>query len=258
MPNIIDIQEFEESFVIYLGSDSNSVSAYTLASTLISFADAAKVANDFINPGYNIEIQVIALEDGSFKAKIKAVFEDAKNLFSKETLKIVVLAVIAAYIYDHTLAPDKNVNVIVSDDLVKIEQGDKIIVVPKEVHNYLNQIKESEKFQREIGNVFSTLEKDRTINSFGIQKNIKDSEPPAVIPRSKFSELSALASETINEEERAITQVVQLQIIRAILEKGSRKWQFSWKGIRISALFLMINSTKNFTIIELKSHQAIH
>lgn len=231
----IKIQEFEESFVIYLGGESGTINAYTLASTLISFADAARVANDFINPGYNIEVQVIALGNGSFKTKIKAKYEEAKNLFTKEDLKTIVLSVIATFLFQYTLAPDLEVNVVVNDDSVIIKQDEKEIVVPREVHDKLKEVEQSEKFKKEIGNTFSTIEKDSSISSFGIQKDMDTPKPPIEIPKENFPQLSALVNEEPEAEERSVTQVENLQILRAILEKGTRMWQFSWKGIRISA-----------------------
>ena len=34
---------------------------------------------------------------------------------------------------------------------------------------------------------------------------------------------------------KKLTEEVNLQLIKAILEKGKRKWEFAWKGIKISA-----------------------
>lgn len=231
----INIQEYEESFVIYLGGESGNINAYTLASTLISFADAAKAANDFINPGYNIEVRVIALGNGSFKTQIKAVYDEAKNLFTKDNLKAIVLGVIAAFLYQHTLAPDADINVIINDDSVIIEQGDKQIIIPKETHDYLKEVEKSEKFKKEIGNTFSTIEKDSSITSFGIINDMNEPKPPLEIPRSNFPQLSALINEEPTSEEKTVVLIETVQILRAILEKGNRMWQFSWKGVRISA-----------------------
>lgn len=242
----IKIEEFEESLVIYLGGESSTVDAYTLASTLISFADAAKAANDFINPGYDIQVQVEALGNGSFKTKIKALYKETKNLFSKNSLKIIVLGVISAFIYEHTLAPDITVNVIVKDESVIIQQGDKEIIVPREVHDYLKEVKRSESFKKEIGNTFSTIEKDGSITSFGIQKDMETPKPPVEIPRERFPLLSALKDEDQESEEKSTVQIENLQILRAILEKGTRMWQFSWKGIRISAPVLDDNFYQKF------------
>lgn len=39
----------------------------------------------------------------------------------------------------------------------------------------------------------------------------------------------------VTEGVRIIPEVVELQILKAILERGKRKWKFMWRGIKISA-----------------------
>ncbi len=107
---VVDIREFEEEFVIYFGGEPKRINAYTLASSLVSVADDVKSANSLINPGYNVEVVVEAFGEGSFKVKVRTLYNGAKNLFSKENLKAITLGVIAAYIYQHTLSPDIEIN----------------------------------------------------------------------------------------------------------------------------------------------------
>jgi len=100
---VVEIKEFEEEFVLYFGGKPNRINAYTLASSLVSVADAVKSANSLINPGYDVEVVVEAFGEGSFKVRVKTIFHGAQNLFSKENLKAIVLSVIAAYIYEKYL-----------------------------------------------------------------------------------------------------------------------------------------------------------
>lgn len=48
---IVDISKFEDSVVLYFDTCNTTINAYTLASTLVSIADAAKAANSSINAG---------------------------------------------------------------------------------------------------------------------------------------------------------------------------------------------------------------
>src|SRR2546421_208668 len=133
MPTI-RVAEFEESFVIHFGVEGKQINAYTLASTLVGIADAARAANAAINPGYDIEVVVEALGGGSFRAKLRTVYRGAANLFTKQALQAIVFSVIANFIYQHTLAPDTKVTVNVADEEVVVEQGNTRIVVPRRVH----------------------------------------------------------------------------------------------------------------------------
>lgn len=232
--DIVNLNEFEQSFVIHFGGEFKRINAYTLASTLVSIADAAKAANSLVNPGYEIEVVVEALGDGSFKAKIRTIYQSAQNIFSAQDVKTIVLNLIASFIFLHTLAPDSSVNITLNGDLVIIEHENTKVIVPREVHDILRDVEHIPQFRKSISKVFDTIENDEQIKSIGISKNINDEKPEFEIPRERFPLMS---TEAINDESgtRAISEITELQIIRAILEKSRRMWEFSWKGIRISA-----------------------
>lgn len=229
----IDVREFEEDFVIYFGGKPKRINAYTLASSLVSISDAVKSANSLINPGYNIEVAVEAFGEGSFKVKVKTLYNGSKNLFSKQNLKAITLSVIASYIYQHTLSPNTDIQITVDDKEVIVEQGDKKIVVPREVHDCVKEVEKSEKFKESIGRTFETLEKDKNIESFGFTPKMSDKKPHILIPRERFSLLSNPPE--IEDDQRSVIEVADLDILRAILERGNRKWEFVWRGINISA-----------------------
>ncbi len=231
--DIVHLEEFENSFVIHFGVESHRINAYTLASTLVSFADAAKTANKIINPGYDVEIVVEALGPGSFKAQIKSVYNGLKNLFSNDTAKTIILGVLAAYIYEKTLAPDCDVKVIVDETQVIIEHKEKTVVIPRQLHDAMKQIEKSKNFKEDISRTIESIEKDEQVKYFGITKDFETVEPTIVVPRSNFPLLACSAPEP--EETRNIIEVAELQIKRAILERSKRKWEFVWRGVTISA-----------------------
>lgn len=84
----IVIDDIKNELVLYFDTKEKAVNAYTLATALVSLADAAKEANRIINPGYEIEVIVTALEGGSFKAVIKAVYKEVKTCSAQNQLEI--------------------------------------------------------------------------------------------------------------------------------------------------------------------------
>ncbi|MBN2816493.1 MAG: hypothetical protein JXQ67_07390 [Campylobacterales bacterium] len=241
---IIDLREYEEEVVLHFGGERTKINAYTLASSLVSLADAIKEANSIINPGYEVEVLVEAFGKGSFRAKVKTTYNGLKNLFNANRLEAIAIGIITSFIYQHTLAPDTDVKVIVNDNQVIIEQGDKKIIVPKTVYEAQKEVEKSEKFRKSVSKTFQAVEKDSNVTNFGFTKNIDDKEPDIIIPRDRF----ALLSEPIELDEplREIQEVAELQIKRAILEKSKRKWEFIWRGIKISAPVLDENFYKDF------------
>ncbi|AMD01602.1 hypothetical protein [Halomonas chromatireducens] len=231
--NVIDVRAFESDFVIYFGGEPKRINAYTLASSLVSIADAVKAANTLINPGYDVEVVVEAFGEGSFKAKVRTLYSGASNLFSAENLKTITLSVVAAYVYQQTLSPDQEINVVVNTAEVIVEQGDNKIIVPRDVHDCVKEVEKSEKFTQSIGKTFEAVEKDKNIESMGFMPSFDDEIPIILIPRARFGLISAPPE--VEDNQREVLEVADLHILRAILERGKRKWEFVWRGIKISA-----------------------
>ncbi|ASP49457.1 hypothetical protein [Cognaticolwellia beringensis] len=241
---VVDIREYEEEFVLHFGGERKKINAYTLASSLVALADAIKEANSIINPGYEVEVLVEAFGEGSFRAKVKTAYKGLQNLFNSNRLEAIAIGIITSFIYQHTLAPDTDVKVIVDDTQVIIQQGDKQIIVPKTVYEAQKEVEKSEKFRKSVSKTFEAVEKDKNITSFGFTKNIDDETPDILIPRKYFPLLSQPTE--LDEPQREIQEVAELQIKRAILERTKRKWEFIWRGIKISAPVLCENFYNDF------------
>lgn len=241
---VINISEYEEEVVIHFGGDRAQINAYTLASTLVSLADAAKEANSIVNPGYEVEIVVEAFKDGSFRAKLKTVYRGLDNLLTAKRLEAIVLGVITAFIFQHTLASDSDVKIIINDKYVVIEQNDKKIIIPKNVYEAQKEVEKSENFKNSVSRTFKTVESDSSITEFGITKNLDDKIPEIIVPRERFARLSSTVE--VDALYREIQEVADLQISRAILKKSKRKWEFIWRGVTISAPVLDENFYREF------------
>lgn len=231
---ILDSREFGDEFVIHFGGEFHRVNAYTFATSLIALADAIRAANYIVNPGYELEIVVEAIGPGSFKTKIRALQRGINNLFSAQTAREIVIGLIIAIIYEHTFSPDLKVNVVVNDNSVVITQGEREIIIPKDAEKYYQEVKRSEDVNANIAKAFGALEKDESVSEFGITKSFSDSKPTIVIPREQFPIISGDVT-LDNQNSRQSVERTQVQIVRAILERSKRRWEFVWKGIKISA-----------------------
>src|ERR1035437_2133898 len=230
----IDIRQVGDELVLYFGCQGNRINAYTLASALVSFADAAKAANNQINPGYDIEIVVEALGNGSFKARIRAIYRSTRNLFSADSAKTIVLAIVATMIYDHTIAPNHDVKVEINDDSVIITQGEKEIIVPRNIYEATKDLKRDPEVKRSVSSFFRSIDQDDSIESIGITTKMDGPPPELQVQRDNIHD-AAIASNQPEPNQRVIPEQAEIQILRAILERGKRRWEFSWRGIRISA-----------------------
>lgn len=230
---VVDIAQFENSVVIHFDTEDTRINAYTFASTLVSLADAAKAANTTLNAGYEIEIVVEALGPGSFRALIRALYSSSRNLFADQIVMGLVIGVLGNYIYERTLAVDDKVTVEVKTDEVVIQKGNDRVVVPRNVYDATRRVEKNPQFVKAMTRTFEAVAADEKVRSLGLVSSM-DAPPPAIpIPRSTLISLAAQTPE--DPDSRVITEQAELQIVKAILKKSNRKWEFVWRGITISA-----------------------
>ena len=143
---VLEIISDTDRFVLYFQTQKHEVNAYALAAAITGLANAIKAANNVINPGYQVEVLVESLPDGSFQTVIKTVFNSAKNIFASEASKAIIYGVISAYIYEHYIDNKEPVKIEVSGDLVVVQSGNEKIIIPKTVYDAKKQVEKSDKF----------------------------------------------------------------------------------------------------------------
>lgn len=228
----ISIGELEsDAVVLHFQTDGHSLNAYTLASLLVSLADAAKTANYAVNPGYDIEVVVEAIGPGSFRAKLRALAKSSQNLFSAETLKQIVVGVLVTYICMKIWPQD--VSVTVNTDEVIVVHGNDRIIVPRVVYEGVQRAEKSPRFREAVDRTIDTIVNDDSIHGLGFVRSMNEPPPDLIMPR-KYMESVAI-SPPLDPDERDVIEQCELDIVKAILERGQRKWEFMWRGIRISA-----------------------
>jgi hypothetical protein len=230
----VRLDEFTNGVVIYFQTEAQRVNAYTLAHALENFADAARAANRSINPGFEIEIVVEALASGSFRTRMNAIYTGAGNLFTADALRAVILSVVASYVYEAIHPPTQPVNVIINDDEVIIERGKDRIVVPRNVYIATQEAKSNPQFTSSINQAVSTIASDPSIGGLGFVPSLASPPPELVITRDS---LEAYLPQPTDEapSTKIIIETCDLQIVKAILERTERKWEFRWMGVKVSA-----------------------
>jgi hypothetical protein len=233
---VLRISQLEDSFVIYFQSDRERINAYTLASTLVAIADAAKAANASLNHGYDVEVVVEAVGPGSFKAKVRAVYSKARNLFSDHKVEAVVLGIIASYIYERTLGADDQVQVQVNTAEVVIVRGNDRIIVPRNVYDATRVVAQQPTFVSAVTRTVESAGGDEHVSGLALVPEMT-SQPEVVLSKEQLQKV-AMRDPTEEPPARVIEEQCDLQIIKAILERSRRKWEFVWRGIKIAAPIL--------------------
>lgn len=234
MPTI-DLRRVPEGdLVLHFGGRPKSINALTFAHSLLSISEALREINGVTNPHQRLEVTIDAVGPGSFRARLKTSAKNLPGLF-KGTMSHVVLPIFVWYLTDQIL-DDDSVNVVVNDDHYVVERGDDRIILPKDVYEARTQIKSDETIRKNVSRTFEVLEDDESVSELSIIPEIDSDDPIATFPRSEFPERSALIEPAVlPENTRIVHERAELVIVRVILKRSKRKWQFVYQGFQISA-----------------------
>lgn len=257
------IAEFENTVVLYFQTPEPRINAYALAATLTALADAAKAAARTLNSGVDVEIVVEALSSGSFRAKVTAVARQAGLFAKNQVVTGLIIGVLSSYIYDHTLAKRQPVEVVVQTDEVIVVSGDDRIIVPRAIHDAKQMVEKDPVFVRSIDRMLGSTVIDDRVTGFGLAPSLASPLPEVVLERKLLESRDPLEAEP---KTRVVEEDADLYIVKAIMERSSRKWEFKWHGVNISApikdpAFYDDFARHNFTIApgdEFQARIAIH
>ena len=227
------VSALQNGFVLYFQTSETIINAYALASTLVNLADAAKAAGRTLDSAAEIEIVVEAISSGSFKAKISAIARVSGIFMAQQVVLPLVMGVLSSYIYEHTLGKQESPTTIINDDEVTIKSGDNIIVVPRNVHDAAQRVAADPAFTKSMDRMVSGVLIDERVTGFGLAPDI-DSPPPAVVLRRELLNIRDVEPDS-EEKTRTVEEDCDLYIVKAIMERSKRKWEFKWRGVAISA-----------------------
>ena len=239
----IDLRGFNNYFVIRFGVPNHEICADTLANALIGISSSVRVIDSVLNYGSKVDFIIESTGQGSFKVVAKNVRTGLNNLFSQENVKVITLSLISSAIW-YYMGPKDNVNIIVNTDEYIVEANGERIILPRESETYFDSIRNNPKVKSGISKTFEALKNDDTIESVSFHDSADKEEPNVLVERKSFEFLSRI-TETEDVEENYEVDV-NLVIIKAILEKSLRKWQFSWNGKKISAPILHFDFYTDF------------
>lgn len=243
----MDVPEFpDDALTIKFGGPLSELDVYTLSEALTGLADALKEINTLVNPDVELEVFLERTAEGSFLAKIR-ISKRAKAFFSRASEAIVV-GLLINYISAH-LMYEKPTYTVEGDKLVVVTSQEKL-VFPKSVFDHHDKVASNPTVARGLKKAFDAVEQDGDVQSLGIIAGQDVHARPAVdVPRSEFSKIiaklnyaidrisrDALVDQAFNmPTTRKVVERTTVGIIKAVLRRSKRKWQFSWQGIEISA-----------------------
>lgn len=240
----IDLTGFGDNLVLHFGVDRNEINAETLSNALLGLSNSIKCADSYINYGFDVELIIEALGRGSFKVSTRVFRRTLHNIFSEKNIKALVIGIISSAIWYH-LQPNEKITITTNNDEYVVERGNERIILPKESEKYFDSIKNNIKIREEISKTFKALNNDDNIKNIEFHSIDKSNhQPDFKIEREKFAPLSRIIDNELETDSYEID--VTLMIVKAILEKSLRKWQFKLNNRPISSPILDFDFFNDF------------
>jgi hypothetical protein len=238
----------DNSLVVRYDVPEHYINSITLAKSILHLADLIKDANNLINPGWSVEVVVEAFEQGSFRTKLLAIKNSVGNLFSSEPFRTIVLGVIANYIYQMTIAPNTDVKMQINTNEVIIETPKGQLIVPRVIHDATEELKKSTAAKEKLSDTFQTIDKDTNVTGITFEKITSEGgyEELMHIPKESFQYAIDPSATRDEKNERIIFEIAEVQILKAILAKSKRKWEFVWRGEKLSAPVTDVDFYRDF------------
>ncbi len=230
----LDLRHLDgKGLVLHFGTPSHSITTATFASALEEFESAARAAARISSPDYEFEFYLEAIAPGTFRALIREKHKETL-LGGRKIVGAIALSLIAAIIYDRFLDGE---NVTFTENFVVIERGEDRVVLPREVYDQYNETAGDESLEEPIRKFVAAVQADEDVEYFALSDDV-NSSPPIEIPRNEFPRITRPPTRVVELEEDCRIRIFKREIvgvIKAVFERGQRKWQFVWKGQKISA-----------------------
>jgi hypothetical protein len=236
--------------VLHFGGRPNEVDAFTFSNALIALSDALRELNSQINDNFSIEITIEGVGPGSFRAKIGTKLKSLGGMFASDARSLLV-GLLGIFIYTHVVDPEAPPKIIVNDDSVIVEIGRDRVIIPRDVWDAKERLNKPEVVERKIARAFEVMEEDPSVSDFGLARSLREPEPIGIIDRSRFAILAQAGRSEISSGPGFKDERTKVTILKIVFERGMRKWQFVWNGIRISA---PIKDDAFFTKMELREY----
>ncbi len=211
----------------------HQVDSNTFISSLIGLSEVIKQVNSEINPGTAVNIKINALEKGSFIAEIATIVMPALSMLPQivSTADGTLGIVKGIYELRKFLKGEKPQSTVNFEGGVKIQDTKgNVYVTNQATFNIYNS---NPTIHKAITGQFSALQEDPSVEGFHLLD--KDNKEVFSAEKSEFNDLAVL-KDSISEDKKIEQVVAELTISKLIFENSqTRKWEFYYKGNRISA-----------------------
>lgn len=220
-------------FIKY-GVKPSEIDARVLIQSLSSFTDIIEEINKEISKGQKINIRVKATKPGSFILQLTLIAGEIVDFIQGIDIKdisVIIQTMLNVFLLRKHLKGKEPSSVNEEGENVTIENnsGGKITVSKKGLSIYNSNVIINDA----LNNNFETLKSDSNINSLEIRSS--SSSKPVKLNRDEFETMSIRSiEESPDKNMKEIVEVAVLNIVKIVWDK-KRKWEFLYRGNKITA-----------------------
>lgn len=236
---------------IKFGGKPNELNVNTFLKSLASISTIIDEINNEIGEGQKLEIKIKALDKGSFLIHLGLITKEAAKLITTidwDMASKVINILVDIFTLRKFLKGKKPKEILEKDEDVTIttDSGNKLKIKKTTFNIYNSNIRINES----LSNNFEALRSDSSIESFEFQS--ARNKRLFYSPQQDFESMSVKVINEISEENiKIVEELAILHIFKLVWDKN-RKWEFYYRGIKISAFindelfFKQIDRGENF------------
>jgi hypothetical protein len=227
------LNEFTDELIIVYGMDGHQINVDTLTGSITSFTNALYRINSILYPDHEVEFVIESFQTGSFKAIIKKLRHAAGNEF------IIPLFAHLIFLSGEKLAEgglqshkDPYATEISADgQWVVFHDRGKTFVLPKDLIENYNQVRKDSQTNGLLREGYDAVKKDNKVNYLEFLP--KASEKDGI--KTNREDFDKIIGGREQNSESVTHDQTPLEIIQTSHERNNPKWDFYWKGQKISA-----------------------
>lgn len=219
----------QETLTVKFDGQEHQVDVQTFAYSILNFATVIKETNKKVT-GSPIEINIKAPEKGSVLVDLVTKVTQDPTLISAISTGADVVTVVAGMYGLHKFISGRKIKETKKEDhsiKIHLEDGSTMTVA----ENVYNIYATTPAIPNGISQHFSALSDDPAVSKFEV---IRKEEKIIEVDKEDYDRLS-IKQQIETENSRKLVESAELHIYKVVFDKTDRKWEFYYKGNRISA-----------------------
>ncbi|MDB5188924.1 MAG: hypothetical protein JWM92_522 [Candidatus Nomurabacteria bacterium] len=236
----------QETLTVKFDGQEHQVDVQTFAYSVLNFATVIKEANKKVT-GSPIEINIKAPEKGSVLVDLVTKVTQSPTLLHGLHTGADLVTVVAGLYGFHKFISGRKIKETKKEDggiTIHLEDGSTMTVAENVYNIYVT----TPAISNGISQHFSALSDDPAVSKFEV---IRKEKRIIEVDKEDYDRLS-IKQQIETENARRIVESAELHVYKIVFDKTDRKWEFYYKGNRISAnitdedFFKMIDGGESF------------